>query len=300
VYLCVVGGCEKSNPFELAGLLFKIKSEDSHHSPTNGRFAAEDPIKDKLNWYGYSNTNQLSFVDPSGLTGISPNAGVMVDYDRNPVYAIGADGIPRRIDPLSPIYVTDGQRTVQQSFSNVLNIIELIMIRANASHEAYTTFRTKENAMLAWALTFHPLSGPDPPRFPQGSEHFSWLYRTPYGYTFGHQAPDNLRGENYIRLGVPRTRRGYELIGWIHTHPISVFSDEIGRQHGYGARGMELFSYRDGMFSQRSDVQVPGYLVTPNGELKRLDLEWSGSRNVDGHIVDLRYVSFISRNIFSN
>ena len=38
-----------------------------YYAPTIGRFVTEDPIKDRLNWYGYCEANPVTFVDPMGL-----------------------------------------------------------------------------------------------------------------------------------------------------------------------------------------------------------------------------------------
>ena len=38
-----------------------------YYSPKQGRFTAEDPIKDQLNWYDYCGANPVRFTDPSGL-----------------------------------------------------------------------------------------------------------------------------------------------------------------------------------------------------------------------------------------
>jgi len=38
-----------------------------YYTPDAGRFMAEDPIKDQLNWYGYCNANPINFIDPTGL-----------------------------------------------------------------------------------------------------------------------------------------------------------------------------------------------------------------------------------------
>ena len=39
-----------------------------YYAATNGRFMAEDPIQDQLNWYGYCNANPMTSVDPTGLS----------------------------------------------------------------------------------------------------------------------------------------------------------------------------------------------------------------------------------------
>ena len=40
------------------------------YNPTTGRFGAEDPLKDQLNWYCYCNANPVNFIDPSGLISV--------------------------------------------------------------------------------------------------------------------------------------------------------------------------------------------------------------------------------------
>jgi len=39
-----------------------------YYAANNGRFIAEDPIQDQLNWYGYCNANPMTSVDPTGLS----------------------------------------------------------------------------------------------------------------------------------------------------------------------------------------------------------------------------------------
>jgi len=61
-----------NNPFGFTGYQTDKISElyyaqARYYSPANGRFFAEDPIKDRLNWYGYCNANPVAFIDPTGL-----------------------------------------------------------------------------------------------------------------------------------------------------------------------------------------------------------------------------------------
>jgi len=61
-----------NNPFGFTGYqtdkISKLYyAQARYYSPTSGRFFAEDPIKDRLNWYGYCNANPVAFVDPTGL-----------------------------------------------------------------------------------------------------------------------------------------------------------------------------------------------------------------------------------------
>jgi len=64
-----------SNPFgftgyqtdDISGMYY---AQARYYAPTMGRFMAEDPIKDRTNWYGYCDANPLAFVDPSGLAAV--------------------------------------------------------------------------------------------------------------------------------------------------------------------------------------------------------------------------------------
>jgi len=61
-----------NNPFGFTGYQTdKISNlyyaQARYYNPTAGRFFAKDPIKDKLNWYGYCNSNPVNFLDPAGL-----------------------------------------------------------------------------------------------------------------------------------------------------------------------------------------------------------------------------------------
>jgi len=49
---------------EVSGLQY---AQARYYAPMLGRFGAEDPLKDQLNWYGYCGGNPVNFVDPSGL-----------------------------------------------------------------------------------------------------------------------------------------------------------------------------------------------------------------------------------------
>ena len=46
-----------------------------YYSPNLGRFSAEDPIRDKFNWYGYCGGNPVNFIDPRGLQDCPGDAG---------------------------------------------------------------------------------------------------------------------------------------------------------------------------------------------------------------------------------
>ena len=46
-----------------------------YYSPVLGRFGAEDPIKDRINWYDYCGGNPINFIDPDGLRATTRNMG---------------------------------------------------------------------------------------------------------------------------------------------------------------------------------------------------------------------------------
>jgi len=60
------------NPFGFTGyqtdnIAEMYYAQARYYAPTIGRFGAEDPIKDRLNWYGYCEANPVALIDPSGL-----------------------------------------------------------------------------------------------------------------------------------------------------------------------------------------------------------------------------------------
>ena len=68
-----------TNPFGFTGYqLDEITNmhyaQARYYNSTTGRFTAEDPIKDKLNWYGYCNANPNTSIDPTGLF-VMPGGG---------------------------------------------------------------------------------------------------------------------------------------------------------------------------------------------------------------------------------
>ena len=79
----------QANPFSFTGyqaenVTGRYYAQARYYDRANGRFMAEDPVKDMQNWYGYCANNPLVYVDPSGLVvdagGVSgsvhgPNSG---------------------------------------------------------------------------------------------------------------------------------------------------------------------------------------------------------------------------------
>ena len=61
-----------TNPFRYCGEYYdsetgSIYLRARYYNPSIGRFTAEDPIKDGLNWYAYASQNPVMFMDPWGL-----------------------------------------------------------------------------------------------------------------------------------------------------------------------------------------------------------------------------------------
>ena len=68
-----------NNPFSFTGYQADNISglqyaQARYYNPSQGRFTAEDSVKDGLNWYGYCGGNPINFTDPSGLYRILSNS----------------------------------------------------------------------------------------------------------------------------------------------------------------------------------------------------------------------------------
>ncbi len=66
---------DDTNPFRYAGQYYDRESQSyylraRYYLPRYGRFTAEDPARDGLNWYTYCANNPVRYYDPSGLDAI--------------------------------------------------------------------------------------------------------------------------------------------------------------------------------------------------------------------------------------
>ena len=64
---------DDTNPFRYAGQYYDRESQSYYlrarsYLPRYGRFTAEDPARDGLNWYTYCANNPVQYYDPSGLS----------------------------------------------------------------------------------------------------------------------------------------------------------------------------------------------------------------------------------------
>nr|WP_276324750.1 RHS repeat-associated core domain-containing protein [Orenia marismortui] len=70
-----------------------------YYDASVGRFTRVDPIKDGLNWYGYSYSNPVMYVDPYGLWSITielyviVGGGITIAHDENGSYFGGKLGL---------------------------------------------------------------------------------------------------------------------------------------------------------------------------------------------------------------
>jgi len=68
-----------NQPFGFTGYQMDVNglqyAQARYYSPSLGRFSAEDPIRDKFNWYGYCGGNPVNFIDPRGLQECAGDAG---------------------------------------------------------------------------------------------------------------------------------------------------------------------------------------------------------------------------------
>jgi len=277
--------CETSNT---------LFAQAREYNPSVGRFMSEDPIQAGRNWYTYCRNDPVNFIDPSGLSEV--DIDVLVEYiverqGGSLTYSVSSQrlpwwtmlitpswGVPRYIDTtevtitmngITNTYIVgDSIRNVRfnesgnnqwiMSSSRLMEDFDLDIECAH--HGQYDPFNSKETALLAWALLFHPFSGPTE-NFPRGSEHASLIYRDDYGmYMFGF--PSSRRSAFSVRLPSPNRNLPYP-IGANHTHPHDPL-DFLGA----GNR----FSRGDGRVAV--DEGFPVYLTAPNGSLLRLDPSW--------------------------
>jgi len=144
-------------------------------------------------------------------------------------------------------------------------------------------FLAKNDAILAWGLTFHP-------RTTHAVTWYSWIYRNMNTgvYMFGTAGDANL-------LSRQRQEMGLVEVGWIHTHPITGFEHDLLREQFSGVYYVGGVRTGDGTFTNQ--IGVPGFLVTPRGMVKRLDPSWAGNtRWIDSRSP---YVTTIISNIFN-
>ncbi|MCL2526948.1 MAG: RHS repeat-associated core domain-containing protein, partial [Defluviitaleaceae bacterium] len=95
-----------SNPFGYTGYQLDDITEmhyaqARYYTPTTGRFTAEDPIQDRLNWYGYCSANPMTSVDPTGLSGGGLN-DMLNTIDDGTNVAPWHNPAPRQTTPRTP------------------------------------------------------------------------------------------------------------------------------------------------------------------------------------------------------
>jgi len=237
-------------------------------NPRTGRWSSPDPffhvrngnlqssrnaMTQAGNLYMFVMHNPVRFTDPTGLFAQCP----MRDAARNLSLAI-----------LEHLRGNTSRSQVQETKRELVSLqvaimTERVMILSTGSHAPYTQFLTKENAVLAWSLTFIPLSGPDV-GFPHGSEWGSWIHRARdedsdlYRYWFDTPR----RGDVYVPF---ERRTPATAVAAIHTHP---WPSSAGiRSWG------EHFSVADGRFA--NSRELPLYLATPGWDIRRLCPNWS-------------------------
>ncbi|MCL2616027.1 MAG: copper amine oxidase N-terminal domain-containing protein [Defluviitaleaceae bacterium] len=120
-----------------------------------------------------------------------------------------------------------------------------------ALHEPGDRFESLLEAVHAWALTYHPRSGPAM-NFPVGSEFGAYIFSEGCGYVFGR--PWAFRGENFT---IPRFPFNNP-VAWVHTHPRNA--------DGTGVRWVgNEFSSADAQVTNFLDI--PSFLVSPEGKI---------------------------------
>jgi len=118
-----------NNPFGFTGYQTDKISElyyaqARYYSPTSGRFFAEDPIKDRLNWYGYCNANPIAFIDPTGLAEDHVGAGANTTTGVQNVIAVNENGVTTLNNVEQPypfIPVPPSGDVLKNAMSNLVN-----------------------------------------------------------------------------------------------------------------------------------------------------------------------------------
>ena len=85
--------------YQIDGVSGLQYAQTRYYDPMLGRFSAEDPIKDQVNWYGYCNGNPVNFIDPSGLRGWTAE---QVERFQNAREVTPPEPPPRSSVPTSP------------------------------------------------------------------------------------------------------------------------------------------------------------------------------------------------------
>jgi RHS repeat-associated protein len=78
-----------TNSFRYAGEYFDKEAgtyylRNRNYNQRNGRFSTEDPIRNGLNFYTYTDNNPVRYIDPSGLKPTVEEAAAMNDHIYNP------------------------------------------------------------------------------------------------------------------------------------------------------------------------------------------------------------------------
>ena len=263
------------------------------------------------NLYMYTMHNPVRFIDPLGLFALPPQPAFFPDGSRDQDQIDGARGhdptmvLLRYIaeknggrvtwnqssrtatvhmpgfDPISGIsgVIVNGRMIIERSF-----FMDNFGLSINqASHMPYDRFRSKDSALLAWALMYHPRSTSFA-QFPLGSEWGTWIYRDTDNtglYMFG--ARPTQRGDAWVIL--PTQNHAFEPVGWIHTHPNPGYRWIVEEFSSADARVSAFFG-------------VPGFLVAPSGALRRIDPSWSGPGGSFAIPNNSPYVSTIIDDIF--
>jgi len=127
----VTGKQNFANPFGFTGyqhdnISGMYYAQARYYAPQIGRFAAQDPIKHKLNWYNYCNANPVNLVDPSGLYYIRqhihyPDAQPGLGYRPLPVQPNHFNSTPAHPDLFRryPEYFGTVETTTVLHFSNI-------------------------------------------------------------------------------------------------------------------------------------------------------------------------------------
>ena len=223
-------------------------------------------IMQASNLYLYTMHNPVMWQDPSGMnatlvrdvlnsmpSNAAPNTPAAARAAEERIAAVvAAQAAYRAQSSGSPSSSPSGSYStgLNMSSSVFYDIVERQVVASSGGMSHWTDdvtrrseeFLSKQNAILAWSLIFHPRS--------RDREYGAWIYRNTDG---SYQIRRTYTG-GATEVYISQPRRGNE-VAWIHTHP--------------HAPNAEFFSGGDGNFSARHGY--PGFLVAPSGTISRID-----------------------------
>jgi len=219
-----------------------------YYNPAAGRFTAEDPIKDRLNWYGYCNANPINFIDPLGLCddmvrlfGL-PGSGVAGGVSILPSVGVSSASV-------GGIVLNDPTVFQRQAFNRAISYLDQSSVfgelwnTVNSLSQAqaqtiYVNFVTNDRITFdhpTWTVNWNPSRGL---RLPGG---YVMSPAMTLAHELGH-AEQQLTGMVSPNISIPEW---HVLTGDLEDDVINRWETPIARQLGEYTRNSHIGSFVD-------------------------------------------------------